>query len=420
MADLKKMTLAEAQEWADGYLPLPANPDVDAEACVVLAAALIESQAALAAATEEQSRAWALLTGEKWTQTRPEGSLLAAAERVVAQLAAATNGIHAACGNRHGDGACILETVALVRERTAERDEALSKLAALTAEHAHLLKHRDMQEVTHQRGLSTISEAYRERDEAKEAAQNWKRQFNSVVKQRNEAQRNSRAACDEGRATLSAMMKVVTERDALRAELRAAEEAREVADRDAEHYQTDRNVLALRCDALRADRDDLQATFDLRHAADRRAIDQWHAAGNDALTWPDHADLVVWLAEQAESLRRERDDYKEQARQAVMTRSDLDAAKEAVMASGTTIGRLRESVRDLVDGLTALLLVLPDGPTRCPACNCSWSDREIAKMRDDRAGACWCGKWAFDIDTLLAKHAAPAPTSADAKEDDRG
>jgi len=41
---------------------------------------------------------------------------------------------------------------------------------------------------------------------------------------------------------------------------------------------------------------DLRRTFDLRWAADMRAIERWQAAhpGND-LMWPDHADMVVWL-----------------------------------------------------------------------------------------------------------------------------
>lgn len=39
-----------------------------------------------------------------------------------------------------------------------------------------------------------------------------------------------------------------------------------------------------------------ESSFSLRWDADMRAIKRWQAAnpGND-LTWPDHADLVVWL-----------------------------------------------------------------------------------------------------------------------------
>lgn len=42
----------------------------------------------------------------------------------------------------------------------------------------------------------------------------------------------------------------------------------------------------------------MHQTFDLRQKADMRAIKRWQAAhpGND-LTWPDHADMVVWLLE---------------------------------------------------------------------------------------------------------------------------
>ena len=41
-----------------------------------------------------------------------------------------------------------------------------------------------------------------------------------------------------------------------------------------------------------------QTATRLRHDADMRAIEMWHKAGGDALTWPDHADLCVWLMEQ--------------------------------------------------------------------------------------------------------------------------
>lgn len=50
---------------------------------------------------------------------------------------------------------------------------------------------------------------------------------------------------------------------------------------------------------MKADLEDMQATFDLRWKADMRAIARWRAAnpGND-LVMPGHADLVVWLLEQ--------------------------------------------------------------------------------------------------------------------------
>lgn len=42
--------------------------------------------------------------------------------------------------------------------------------------------------------------------------------------------------------------------------------------------------------------EEFEQSFELRWAADMRAIKRWQEAnpGND-LTWPDHADLVVWL-----------------------------------------------------------------------------------------------------------------------------
>ena len=43
---------------------------------------------------------------------------------------------------------------------------------------------------------------------------------------------------------------------------------------------------------------DMQAIFDLRWDADMRAIRRWQAATGRDFTWPDHADLVVWLLEQ--------------------------------------------------------------------------------------------------------------------------
>lgn len=57
--------------------------------------------------------------------------------------------------------------------------------------------------------------------------------------------------------------------------------------------------------ALEAELADLQRSFDLRWNADMRAIKRWQAAGpNRELTWPDHADLVVWLLERLEAAQR--------------------------------------------------------------------------------------------------------------------
>ncbi len=40
------------------------------------------------------------------------------------------------------------------------------------------------------------------------------------------------------------------------------------------------------------------ASFDLRWNADMRAIKRWQEATGRTLTWPDHADLCVWLLDQ--------------------------------------------------------------------------------------------------------------------------
>ena len=107
-------------------MPVDADPDTVTHtrpngtiATYVPERALIETQAALAAATEEQSRAWALLTGERWTQTRTEGSLVEAAERVVAALAAAEEG--------------RLAALDIAKGAYEARDEARAALAAATA-----------------------------------------------------------------------------------------------------------------------------------------------------------------------------------------------------------------------------------------------------------------------------------------------
>ena len=50
-------------------------------------------------------------------------------------------------------------------------------------------------------------------------------------------------------------------------------------------------------DALEADRDELQGTFDLSWAADMRAIKQWQAATGKDMQWPDRAKMILWLLE---------------------------------------------------------------------------------------------------------------------------
>lgn len=49
---------------------------------------------------------------------------------------------------------------------------------------------------------------------------------------------------------------------------------------------------------------DLNAGFMLRWDADMRAIKRWHEGGGDELTWPDHADLCIWLMERVDSMEK--------------------------------------------------------------------------------------------------------------------
>ncbi len=51
------------------------------------------------------------------------------------------------------------------------------------------------------------------------------------------------------------------------------------------------------------ERDELQASADLRWKADMRAIHRWQSATGKDLVWPDHADLCVWLMGQLAEAR---------------------------------------------------------------------------------------------------------------------
>ena len=49
---------------------------------------------------------------------------------------------------------------------------------------------------------------------------------------------------------------------------------------------------------------ELEHVFETQRQADKRAIQMWHDAGGDALTWPDSADLCVWLMGQVDELKQ--------------------------------------------------------------------------------------------------------------------
>lgn len=61
-----------------------------------------------------------------------------------------------------------------------------------------------------------------------------------------------------------------------------------------------RDSARARVAELESEIDEYERTFKFRWRADQRAIKRWQEAnpGND-LVWPDHADLVIWLSEEA-------------------------------------------------------------------------------------------------------------------------
>lgn len=72
----------------------------------------------------------------------------------------------------------------------------------------------------------------------------------------------------------------------------------------------DANTLDLLVDArgaLQLLADDIREhehSFELRWAADQRAIARWQTATGRAFEWPDHADLVVWLLNRIDELEQ--------------------------------------------------------------------------------------------------------------------
>lgn len=107
--------------------------------------------------------------------------------------------------------------------------------------------------------------------------------------------------------------------------------------------------------------EELQKSFDLRWDADQRAIKRWQDAnpGSD-LTWPDHADLVVWLLDDRNRIEQ-----------------DLSQAYYLVTgkspAWSDTFGR-REALEEIKDTLTVLRKSIPPAQY--------WSDLTNGENRD--------------------------------------
>lgn len=68
-------------------------------------------------------------------------------------------------------------------------------------------------------------------------------------------------------------------------------------------YQEAQQGILVELKKVRAELAEHEATFKLRWDADMRAIKRWRAEHPEAraLTWPDHADLVIWLLTQLEA-----------------------------------------------------------------------------------------------------------------------
>lgn len=90
---------------------------------------------------------------------------------------------------------------------------------------------------------------------------------------------------------------------ALAAEVASANERADKLQGQVDALDQERDGFSQLNAKLKADNKEMGQVFDARWDATQRAIKRWQAAnpGND-LTWPDHADLVVWLMDRASGL----------------------------------------------------------------------------------------------------------------------
>ena len=63
---------------------------------------------------------------------------------------------------------------------------------------------------------------------------------------------------------------------------------------------------------LQSELAEVNATFDARYKADMRAREMWHKAGGDEMTWPDHADLCVWLLQELAKIKAQLADVEDE------------------------------------------------------------------------------------------------------------
>jgi len=104
-----------------------------------------------------------------------------------------------------------------------------------------------------------------------------------------------------------------------------------------------------------ADRiEELERSFHLRWKADRRATLRWQAAnpGND-LTWPDHADLVVWLMERLEALDKSAEMVMAANNVAIQKTKELAEAREEIARYRKTLEIIAGQAEDKLQATQA-------------------------------------------------------------------
>ena len=80
--------------------------------------------------------------------------------------------------------------------------------------------------------------------------------------------------------------------------------------------------------------EELEQLFDLRWAADMRAIKAWQIAHPDQpRTWPDHADLGTWCLSRIEKL--------EAALRSIAANACCDSCREAALVARKALGKLK-------------------------------------------------------------------------------
>ena len=110
-------------------------------------------------------------------------------------------------------------------------------------------------------------------------------------------------------------------------------------------------IAAATLRALLAERDELRASFDLRWKADMRAIRlrREQSQDDDNLTWPDHADLVVWLLAERDRLAAEVERLRG-ALKKIIAQDWWDATTQQGDEADTVDGRCAEIARAALAG----------------------------------------------------------------------